>query len=152
MGYFLLYESMLDTVLLARDKYLKPDGLIFPDVATLYLAAIEDSEYKEEKINCMCFPSVTTPSLPLIVRSDSLGQRVWVRLLVHQRNRASRTSCRHSRVEGCSFRPLPHQGAHPGYMYLSTRLNESTTAHRPEDSQEGGPLIHRSFHAEGDEE
>jgi protein arginine N-methyltransferase 1 len=52
MGYFLLYESMLDTVLLARDKYLKKDGLIFPDTATLYLAAIEDQEYKDEKINC----------------------------------------------------------------------------------------------------
>jgi protein arginine N-methyltransferase 1 len=52
MGYFLLYESMLDTVLLARDRYLKPGGLIFPDTATLYLAAIEDQEYKEEKINC----------------------------------------------------------------------------------------------------
>ncbi|KAL0956665.1 hypothetical protein HGRIS_002797 [Hohenbuehelia grisea] len=51
MGYFLLYESMLDTVLLARDKYLKKDGLIFPDVATLYVAAIEDQDYKEEKIN-----------------------------------------------------------------------------------------------------
>jgi protein arginine N-methyltransferase 1 len=52
MGYFLLYESMLDTVLLARDKYLKKGGLIFPDTATLYLAAIEDQDYKEEKINC----------------------------------------------------------------------------------------------------
>ncbi|OCB90344.1 S-adenosyl-L-methionine-dependent methyltransferase [Sanghuangporus baumii] len=51
MGYFLLYESMLDTVLLARDKYLKPGGLIFPDNATMYLAAIEDQDYKEEKIN-----------------------------------------------------------------------------------------------------
>ncbi|KZV69375.1 S-adenosyl-L-methionine-dependent methyltransferase [Peniophora sp. CONT] len=51
MGYFLLYESMLDTVLDARDKYLKPDGLIFPDHATMYLAAIEDQDYKEEKIN-----------------------------------------------------------------------------------------------------
>jgi len=51
MGYFLLYESMLDTVLLARDKYLKKDGLMFPDTATLYLAAIEDQEYKDEKIN-----------------------------------------------------------------------------------------------------
>lgn len=51
MGYFLLYESMLDTVLLARDKYLKKDGLIFPDNASLYVAAIEDSDYKEEKIN-----------------------------------------------------------------------------------------------------
>lgn len=53
MGYFLLYESMLDTVLEARDRYLKPGGLIFPDHATLYVAAIEDQEYKEEKINCL---------------------------------------------------------------------------------------------------
>jgi len=50
MGYFLLYESMLDTVLYARDKYLKPGGLIFPDKATIYMAGIEDGEYKEEKI------------------------------------------------------------------------------------------------------
>lgn len=56
MGYFLLYESMLDTVLLARDKYLAPGGLIFPDTATLYLAAIEDQDYKEEKINCTYHP------------------------------------------------------------------------------------------------
>ncbi|KAL0633871.1 Nuclear SAM-dependent mono-and asymmetric methyltransferase [Maublancomyces gigas] len=50
MGYFLLYESMLDTVLLARDKYLAPGGLIFPDKAHIYMAAIEDGDYKEEKI------------------------------------------------------------------------------------------------------
>ncbi|KAH9949588.1 S-adenosyl-L-methionine-dependent methyltransferase, partial [Amylocystis lapponica] len=47
-----LEDSMLDTVLLARDRYLKPGGLIFPDNATLYLAAIEDADYKDEKINC----------------------------------------------------------------------------------------------------
>jgi protein arginine N-methyltransferase 1 len=41
---------MLDTVLYARDKYLKPDGLIFPDKATIFMAGIEDGEYKEEKI------------------------------------------------------------------------------------------------------
>jgi len=51
MGYFLLYESMLDTVLMARDKYLKPGGLLFPDTAIMYVAAIEDQDYKEEKIN-----------------------------------------------------------------------------------------------------
>jgi len=51
MGYFLLYESMLDTVLEARDRYLKPGGHIFPDRATMYIAAIEDQDYKDEKIN-----------------------------------------------------------------------------------------------------
>jgi protein arginine N-methyltransferase 1 len=28
MGYFLLYEGMLDTVIAARDKWLVPDGLV----------------------------------------------------------------------------------------------------------------------------
>jgi len=37
--------------LMARDKYLKPEGLLFPDTAIMYLAAIEDQDYKEEKIN-----------------------------------------------------------------------------------------------------
>ncbi|ORY65937.1 HNRNP arginine N-methyltransferase [Pseudomassariella vexata] len=50
MGYFLLYESMLDTVLYARDKYLNKDGLIFPDKATIFVCGIEDGEYKDEKI------------------------------------------------------------------------------------------------------
>lgn len=50
MGYMLLYESMLDTVLLMRDKYLTKDGLVFPDKASLHIAAIEDGEYREEKI------------------------------------------------------------------------------------------------------
>jgi len=43
MGYFLLFESMLDTVLFARNKWLKPEGLIFPDRAIIYLAGLEDS-------------------------------------------------------------------------------------------------------------
>jgi protein arginine N-methyltransferase 1 len=51
MGYFLLYESMLDTVLYARDKWLNTGGLIFPDKAQLFLTAIEDAEYREDKIN-----------------------------------------------------------------------------------------------------
>jgi protein arginine N-methyltransferase 1 len=55
MGYFLLYESMLDTVLYARDKYLAPGGLIFPDKATIFMAGIEDGEYKDEKIGCAYF-------------------------------------------------------------------------------------------------
>jgi len=52
MGYFLLYESMLDTVLYARDRYLNEGGLIFPDKATIFVAGIEDGDYKDEKIGC----------------------------------------------------------------------------------------------------
>eukprot|EP00326_Haptolina_ericina_P015602 CAMPEP_0181197010 /NCGR_PEP_ID=MMETSP1096-20121128/15792_1 /TAXON_ID=156174 ORGANISM="Chrysochromulina ericina, Strain CCMP281" /NCGR_SAMPLE_ID=MMETSP1096 /ASSEMBLY_ACC=CAM_ASM_000453 /LENGTH=387 /DNA_ID=CAMNT_0023286851 /DNA_START=65 /DNA_END=1228 /DNA_ORIENTATION=- len=52
MGYFLLYESMLNTVITARDRWLDPQlGILFPDHATLCLCGIEDEEYKREKID-----------------------------------------------------------------------------------------------------
>lgn len=50
MGYFLLYESMLDTVLYARDKWLSPNGMMFPDRAKMYVSGIEDADYKERKL------------------------------------------------------------------------------------------------------
>jgi len=52
MGYFLLYESMLDSVLVARDKWLnKETGIMMPDKAKMYICGIEDAQYKEEKIH-----------------------------------------------------------------------------------------------------
>jgi protein arginine N-methyltransferase 1 len=51
MGYFLLYESMLDTVIFARDKWLVKDGIVFPDKAVMYLAAIEDGQVKRDRID-----------------------------------------------------------------------------------------------------
>lgn len=51
MGYFLLYESMLDTVLYARDKFLRPEtGIMLPDKAVLFICAIEDADYRRDKV------------------------------------------------------------------------------------------------------
>lgn len=36
MGFYLMHEAMLDSVITARDRFLKPNGLIFPEFATLY--------------------------------------------------------------------------------------------------------------------
>ncbi|CAH1426859.1 unnamed protein product [Lactuca virosa] len=38
MGYCLLYESMLNSVLIARDHWLKPGGAMLPDTATMFVA------------------------------------------------------------------------------------------------------------------
>jgi len=51
MGYCLFYESMLNTVLYARDKWLAEGGALFPDKAKLFVCAIEDRQYKDDKIN-----------------------------------------------------------------------------------------------------
>jgi protein arginine N-methyltransferase 1 len=50
-GYFLLYESMLDTVIFARDKWLVPNGIILPDKAVMYVAAIEDAHVRRERFD-----------------------------------------------------------------------------------------------------
>uniref|UniRef100_A0A914X0E4 Arginine methyltransferase 1 n=1 Tax=Plectus sambesii TaxID=2011161 RepID=A0A914X0E4_9BILA len=52
MGYCLFYESMLNTVIYARDKWLRKEtGVLFPDRAQLFVCAIEDRQYKDDKIN-----------------------------------------------------------------------------------------------------
>jgi protein arginine N-methyltransferase 1 len=49
MGYFLLYESMLDSVIFARDKWLKSDGILLPNNAKMYIALLDDTDYYFKK-------------------------------------------------------------------------------------------------------
>ncbi|KMU82713.1 arginine methyltransferase RmtB [Coccidioides immitis H538.4] len=51
MGYCLLFEAMLDSVLFARDRYLAPGGLMVPSHATLRIAPIADSDFIDEHIS-----------------------------------------------------------------------------------------------------
>jgi len=48
MGYFLLYESMLDSVLWTRDRYLEVGGLMLPDFCRLYIAGLSDVEMHQQ--------------------------------------------------------------------------------------------------------
>ena len=43
MGYCLLYESMMETVIYARDRWLKPGGLVLPDKFQMFVAGVDDS-------------------------------------------------------------------------------------------------------------
>ncbi|KAJ1735401.1 hypothetical protein LPJ61_000565 [Coemansia biformis] len=51
MGYFLLFEAMLDSVLVARDRYLAPGGLLAPSASYLYLTAMSDDDYLKHTAN-----------------------------------------------------------------------------------------------------
>ncbi|CAK8985527.1 unnamed protein product [Durusdinium trenchii] len=48
MGFFLLYEARLEELLDARDKWLKPGGLMFPDRAKLFVSLLQDADYKRK--------------------------------------------------------------------------------------------------------
>lgn len=51
MGYCLLYEAMLDSVIWARDRYLAPDGLMAPSHCTLRIAPLTDQDYVTDHIS-----------------------------------------------------------------------------------------------------
>ncbi|KFP29055.1 Protein arginine N-methyltransferase 3, partial [Colius striatus] len=50
MGYFLLFESMLDSVIYAKDKYLAEGGSVYPDMCTISLVAVGDMKNHENKV------------------------------------------------------------------------------------------------------
>ncbi|XP_078169977.1 protein arginine methyltransferase 10 [Carex rostrata] len=54
MGYFLLRESMFDSVICARDRWLKPDGVMYPSHARMWLAPIRSglTDQKMDEVNC----------------------------------------------------------------------------------------------------
>lgn len=47
MGFYLLHEAMLDSVIVARNKFLKPDGLLFPSIAKLYAAPCQVPSFNQ---------------------------------------------------------------------------------------------------------
>ena len=49
-GYFLLFESMLDSVLFARNKWLAPGGHLLPDQAGMWLAALDEKSGHASRI------------------------------------------------------------------------------------------------------
>ncbi|KAF8158442.1 arginine N-methyltransferase 3 [Crassisporium funariophilum] len=50
MGYALLYESMLDSVLRARDRFLRPGGVMAPSQCKMMLGLCDGSEIFKERI------------------------------------------------------------------------------------------------------
>jgi type I protein arginine methyltransferase len=51
MGYFLLRESMFDSVLIARDRWLKPEGAMFPSHASMFIAPMANEDDSNKRFN-----------------------------------------------------------------------------------------------------
>ncbi|XP_029935727.1 protein arginine N-methyltransferase 3 isoform X2 [Myripristis murdjan] len=82
MGYFLLFESMLDSVLYARDLYLADGGSVYPDLCNISLAAIGDAQKHHDRIafwddvygfNMACMKKAVVPEAVVeVVKADTL--------------------------------------------------------------------------------
>ncbi|XP_026176081.1 protein arginine N-methyltransferase 3 isoform X2 [Mastacembelus armatus] len=80
MGYFLLFESMLDSVLYARDLYLADGGSVYPDLCNISLAAVGDAQKHQDRIafwddvygfNMACMKKAVVPEAVVeVVKAD----------------------------------------------------------------------------------
>ncbi|XP_013182940.1 protein arginine N-methyltransferase 1 [Amyelois transitella] len=77
MGYFLLFEGMLDSVIYARDNHLKPGGLLLPNKCNISLVANGDTDTHKKlidywsdvygyKMNCMKSEVVREASVDIV--------------------------------------------------------------------------------------
>lgn len=82
MGYFLLFEGMLDSVLYARDNHLNPGGFLLPNRCTMHICALEDIETYEKlikfwdnvygfKMSCMR-KEVNKEASTVVVKSENI--------------------------------------------------------------------------------
>ena len=51
MGYFMLFENMLPSVMFARDRFMKPDGIMAPSKADLYIDATDSQDIHKEFVS-----------------------------------------------------------------------------------------------------
>lgn len=134
MGFCLFQDSMVDAVILARDKYLAPGGLIFPDRADLFLTAIEDGDYSEkrsefwEDVYGFDMTCVQTLSLmePLI---DSCNPRQVVCESTQILSLDLRTATKDALLDShCKFslRPSRQDGVHAFVAYFVVHFPEQT--------------------------
>lgn len=94
MGFYLLHEGMLDSVLAARDKFLKKSGAMFPESATMYVAPCSLPSLYEKWDNiygvsmrtfgeCLRKNKGNKPEILTVKREDLLGTEValcWINL------------------------------------------------------------------------
>ncbi|CAL1688610.1 unnamed protein product [Lasius platythorax] len=68
MGFYLVHEGILDSVLFARDNFLREDGLLFPSEAKLYASPCELSSMYKFRINACEVP------LPMYLSMRCIGK------------------------------------------------------------------------------
>ncbi|CAH1102679.1 unnamed protein product [Psylliodes chrysocephalus] len=51
MGYFLLFEGMLDSFVYARDTFLKPNGIVLPNRCNISIVGVSDTDRYDRVIN-----------------------------------------------------------------------------------------------------
>ncbi|XP_053949517.1 uncharacterized protein LOC128857788 [Anastrepha ludens] len=93
LGYSMLFQAACGMVIYARDKWLKKEnGIILPDVAKLFMAAVEENKIKNERVEwwndvygvnmkCMRECALSEPSFQLVQPQQLLSTQFGIKYL-----------------------------------------------------------------------
>jgi len=94
MGYFLLYESMLDSVLWARDRYLDAGGQLLPDFCRMFVAGLCDVEMHQQRctfwddvygfrMSCMKSAVISEAEITVVDSSKVITEPCLIKVCLH---------------------------------------------------------------------
>uniref|UniRef100_A0A8D2LAK3 type I protein arginine methyltransferase n=1 Tax=Varanus komodoensis TaxID=61221 RepID=A0A8D2LAK3_VARKO len=103
MGYFLLFESMLDSVIYARDMYLAEGGSVYPDICTINLVAVGDlSKHADRfafwddvygfRMSCMKKAVIPEAVVEVVDASTLISEACLIKVLLYSLNKNSQES------------------------------------------------------------
>ncbi|KAJ0174179.1 hypothetical protein K1T71_010325 [Dendrolimus kikuchii] len=109
MGFYLLHEGMLDSVIAARDKFLKDGGEMFPESATIYIAPCSIPSLYDKWDNlygvsmstfakCLRQNKSNKPEILNVKPADLLGPQValcWINLKENKMSDLDKYSIQH---------------------------------------------------------
>ncbi|EER05855.1 protein arginine N-methyltransferase, putative [Perkinsus marinus ATCC 50983] len=93
MGFYAFHEAMLDSVLYARDRWLKPDGLLLPDSCRLWAAVVSEDTWKSDNLdhyhnyysldftpfgNALALEAMANPQVQLLSQEEILSDPALV--------------------------------------------------------------------------
>jgi protein arginine N-methyltransferase 1 len=106
MGYYLFFEGMFDSVIFARDKYLKKGGYMFPDQAVVYMAGVSDPNYEgSRRLAWESVAGITFPELDRVTQISPAVERL-------PKTKISTSTCVLTKfnLEKCTIQDLDFKG------------------------------------------
>jgi type I protein arginine methyltransferase len=130
IGFLLVHERMIESYVTARDKFLKPDGLMMPTTGSIVFSPLTDDYLYQEQVNKGQLWTVSR-SLSLLILHCSLRTATSSALICRHWSRRLKLRIFHSQslVRPSRVWILIHFLWFPGFFPLQSLISNSRTVH-----------------------
>ena len=138
MGYFLLYECMLDSVLHARERFMKPTGLMVPSQCSILLSLMDGGRMMDDRVKFWD----DVYGFDMTAMKEEIADDAMIDVMAHSEVVSDFATL------SVSTHPAP---PHPSCeaCLLTIPFSSTCAGHRHTDSHRPRALIHDALHPHG---